>query len=269
MDEIAANIKVLERNHSIHGAIEIGRWLHIAYHRCKHGEYKTWLKKKFEWSDDTAMNFRNVYALSRDPLTSDYGTWDMSLSAFYFIARHMKIGGDDPQNQVQLFHQAAWKAVVDVARQQRRITLKIAREIYFDNCYPVNTPMTRAEFAQLAAEQKAGGPASISVFLRDDLSRAEKQQQQVKPPPKKLLRALDALEFYLERNHDAWLKVGATRMRELLDMMHATYDVHFGVNAHQRVKRRPSKARKSTAKKPVLRITGPTQKDRPRLEVTR
>lgn len=45
-------------------AVEIGRQLTAARKLCGHGNWQSWLEREFQWTDDTALNFMNVYKWS-------------------------------------------------------------------------------------------------------------------------------------------------------------------------------------------------------------
>jgi Protein of unknown function (DUF3102) len=116
LDKIAKKIKAKEKG-GIRSVIEIGRLLHEASEQCEHGEYMDWLKREFEWSHDTAMNYRNVYELSQNPNCSDFDQLNISATALYVVA---KMKGDD-QN-------AARDAVLEAARKGR-VSRAVAAEI--------------------------------------------------------------------------------------------------------------------------------------------
>jgi hypothetical protein len=118
--QISQKIKKLEKR-TIQNVIEIGKLLHEASEKCEHGEYKNWLKSEFSWSDQTALNYRHVYALTQKPNSLDFAQLNISISAVYFIARMLKDG--------QELYQAAAKAIIAAAKKDR-VTYPIAIGIW-------------------------------------------------------------------------------------------------------------------------------------------
>lgn len=207
--QISTKIKGLEQN-SIRNVIEIGRLLHEASDLCKHGEYLAWLKAEFSWSHDTCLNYRNAFELSQCPVASDFDTWDISLSAFYLVAKYLKTEYPVPQ--------AAGKAIIDAARQ-RRVNYRTALAIYWDinSGGPSGTMMSRAPYVEPDDVVDPDVDPDV-VDPPDDKP----------PPPRELTRAMDVVRRYSLLYPDNWCKVGAISWSEFIAMLQATFRAHFG-----------------------------------------
>jgi len=61
----AAEIR-LRGKRVVEDVIEIGRRLAIARELVKHGEWRPWLKREFDWSEDTAERFIHVAKMQNE-----------------------------------------------------------------------------------------------------------------------------------------------------------------------------------------------------------
>ena len=85
--EHAAMIRKLGKR-VVDDIIEIGRRLQKAKDLVGHGGWAAWLEREFDWSQDTASNFINVYMLSQqDPKFRTVRNLNLPLNALYLIAR--------------------------------------------------------------------------------------------------------------------------------------------------------------------------------------
>jgi DUF3102 family protein len=67
--------------------IEIGRQLTLAKDEVGHGHWADWLKKEFDWSEGTALNFMRVYELVEDRKSKNFMNLRIAPSALYALAR--------------------------------------------------------------------------------------------------------------------------------------------------------------------------------------
>jgi hypothetical protein len=66
--------------------IKIGERLTAARKICGHGNWRPWLEHEFQWTDDTALNFTNVYKwYERDP--ERVRDLNLPLRGLYLLAR--------------------------------------------------------------------------------------------------------------------------------------------------------------------------------------
>lgn len=84
LSEKAGAIRALGKG-VIRNVIEIGRHLSEAKVRCRHGEWLPWLKREFAWSRQTADNFMNAYAATRDKLPN-FSNLSLDVSSLYLLA---------------------------------------------------------------------------------------------------------------------------------------------------------------------------------------
>jgi hypothetical protein len=117
---IAREIRALEKR-GIRDIVEIGKLLHEAEQKCEHGKYLAWIVDNFDFSHDTSLNYRAAFELSKNPNGSDFRTWNISMVAFYRIARMMKGDKDDVR---------AAKEVIKVAKKRRVSSGKVSEIIY-------------------------------------------------------------------------------------------------------------------------------------------
>src|SRR6266481_4260021 len=120
LPQIAKAIKALEKK-TIENVVEIGKLLHEASEKCEHGEYATWLKTEFSWSDQTALNYRSVYNLTQKPNSLDFGKLNISVSAVYFVARLLR---DNTPRKTKTA-----KVIIEAAKKSR-ITYPIAAAMF-------------------------------------------------------------------------------------------------------------------------------------------
>jgi hypothetical protein len=109
--QIADQIRALEKR-TVHTIIETGKWLEEAAEQCDHGTFMKWVATEFGWSHSTALNFRNVYALSQNRKIYEFEHPDIAISGLYLAARFLK---DDQPSDVQ----AAGNAILDAAKLRR------------------------------------------------------------------------------------------------------------------------------------------------------
>jgi len=126
LTQISTKIKALEKK-TINNVVLIGRLLQEAADQCKHGQYKKWLKAEFAWSQQTAMNYRDIYALSQNPKILDFDKLDISISALLLIKEYI-LDQTDPDSSHDEDELAKGMAVIEAARQ-RRVSYKEANKI--------------------------------------------------------------------------------------------------------------------------------------------
>jgi len=199
---IATQIKANEGK-SIAAVIDNGKLLHEAEALCDHREYVDWVKREFLWSHDTALNYRSAYELSQNPIAADYEKWDMTLSAFYQVAKWLKANFQLPQ--------AAAEAVIEVARHVR-VNCRAARLIYCNVGRTISGGEDHSIKLQLLLP-----PAPPPRARRTQMPRKSSPQA-----PKVLLQAMDTVRKYALRDPDNWRKVGAIEWSEFMAMLNTS-----------------------------------------------
>jgi Protein of unknown function (DUF3102) len=217
--QIARAIKALEKK-TIQNVVEIGKLLHQASEKCEHGEYAAWLKSEFEWSDQTALNYRYVFKLTQKPNNLDFAKLDISISAVYFVAGILLREDQCPEDR------AAAKAVIAAAKKDR-VTYPIATIIFNKH---------------LADHRPAEEPDDLPDEEPDDLPDEEPDTEEPldddteseQPPPSKL--AATVREMLDISEHDsAWpdiiADIGTAALQKIIRTLQAVYDARCEISS--------------------------------------
>ncbi len=196
--KIAKDIRVYEKR-TIANVIEIGRLLHEAFETCEHGEYEDWIVEEFGWSDQTALNYRNVYEFNKNPpiqkpnglAFESVADLNISQSALYLIAGMKR----DEQQTARL-------AVINYAKRDR-VTLDDARQII------KRTALAELEAQHEEADQVDGeAPTGTSGFFtvsppgHDDEDGPEVEYEDDEPEPSKPPSLTQLLYWLRSALHD-------------------------------------------------------------------
>jgi hypothetical protein len=271
--KLASEIKTFEKN-SVQNAIEIGKRLDIASKKCEHGEYMKWLKHEFGWSHDTSLNYRRAYEFSQSPKFSDFEKFDISVSAFYLIAR---------------IEDGTIRSAIVRAAKRGRVSYKLAREIMkeehkkiLERIRAVRSKTTAngcTEGEAKAAQEKARELMATHRISESELGPIHKGKaplpdpppdhspspppdpDPVKPssgPPSKLVQALNVVldHPYPEdrgARSGAWLKaikaIGTPRFRDIIAMLEMVRDDYGEKDTKSAVKDKADRAEDKTSRK--------------------
>jgi hypothetical protein len=218
LPQIAKAIKTLEKR-TIQNVIEIGKLLHEASEKCKHGEYMNWVKSEFSWSGQTALNYRHVYNATQKPNSLDFTKLNISISAVYFVARMFR---DDPCPEIK----AAAKAVITAAKKDR-VNYPIAVAIYekylSDHPIPLESDVVESDKIE-------------SDVVESDEAESDTSELTVDRDERLPLRFGDkvghALRTLVERVDEDWTESAKTitqiQLRQIISLLELAYTARVG-----------------------------------------
>src|SRR5882724_320938 len=82
LEQIAVEVRAIWKKNTKNNVL-LGKLLQQAADQSEYGQYKEWLEREFGMSDDTAMNYRNLYRLTTNPNGSGLLAMDINDGALY------------------------------------------------------------------------------------------------------------------------------------------------------------------------------------------
>jgi len=128
LDQLAVQVRAILKRKTKDNT-ELGKILQQAFEQGEFGQgtrgtggllWKEWIEREFDMSEDTAMNYRNLYRLSQNPNGSGFLKLDITNRALYRLAGHFL---DHDELQEEIIKQ------VKKAAEKGRVTLHTVRYI--------------------------------------------------------------------------------------------------------------------------------------------